>query len=1267
MVPTPYGLPLIRLCARMAVPADPINDKSADDGYVVDQHLDFEGYLVDDNPLSNGGYDENGVARSKPNPDLQVPKICMYWDPSLLDTLMSWGLIAQYGLIMIPVIVGLSQIPGLDVDAENVLNGLLNPDLMDYNPVQESNHRSSGLNPVFQMIIDLMQSQADIETAFANMIDKLPDYIKYSMYWLIQMEWLLKASVWIIENVSIEVVKFIGTLNRVVVASFGCVTVPLGPFPPPYCNPLPKNISIPSVFPICTTTVLNDGTPMLQDSTTQDPCKVGNIACTAPIPFGPCMNPSEKGERNNAIHNLIRVGFTDNKPLCKAPASTVDGKCVNINGALNASALHANNNNSGIIKLCTQIPAKAGETPCVESTYLLNQCTSNGATRPWFCDNGLRVLYSIGSADSSTEYYDESLPDCPTANRHCQTTWGVNIGSFADISVAFPQRDDKEDPKWSASVILPDSNKNQHTFQAAITRTESTVGASAMTPQEPDQICVYEKNVEGNYISVGCNSRAVAPKPKVRDCAVGGWCTSSFRDPRMIIKLEVPGGNDNSDFTEGYIGTSTSVNLAGYNYESYATDKTFVKKPFSGSKAILNGSSIYGNYLNDIAPYSVRGDVNSNAVYLDGVEYLNGLYQVGAQYLCLTGHKSDDCASGQTRQNCVLATLLNSDVISCYAFKGIIAKYSSIDVCNPNNTNLTCNYNAPKESYDGKNNNKVNIIPCVSNTSGLTTYCYDYGAQNGPLCAVSEGGVGRIVPNTNSDVLPNGLRPNIDYYNYTPGVASASNTRTFSNVQANATIVQTVIQKTKEVFASAIAFQYSRDICTPASTPFYTNDMIKACTDARTTSAKLSAICTQTQALVTNKASTLYLQLSNVCTAAQTNMNNILKDQYNTQLLSQMQSDSAAATTEISNLMSVIKNFSNIPTLVTNIVKAEETIYKSADNSTYPTPLSKINAICTQTQSFITDRLTSPMIYDALSSACTTAKGTASQAGLDALHKIISGDPLNNAIVGFAQYNIANDGGRTLSANNIAKQTVPGDYIAPDFETMIVRNRTDLENGLCVSVPPPSCTAISPANIGTGYATWSKVNMGQKSIGTCMAGTFPKSPTSLERHCLFNKANNTASLEPITPAMGCNLKCSITFGKATATRDDLHTSGDFRNGMTNPKNWNSSDGNGSYSASGPDANGNYTISFTTNELRASEWDRNTNIVIPVTYKAGLVSNPTVKFNSISGSPEYYLNEVQNAKTLKSGANNFRVYFWTRHGGSHNGNGNVTITINCNDK
>ena len=178
MVPTPYGLPLIRLCARMAVPADPINDKSADDGYVVDQHLDFEGYLVDDNPLSNGGYDENGVARSKPNPDLQVPKICMYWDPSLLDTLMSWGLIAQYGLIMIPVIVGLSQIPGLDVDAENVLNGLLNPDLMDYNPVQESNHRSSGLNPVFQMIIDLMQSQADIETAFANMIDKLPDYIK---------------------------------------------------------------------------------------------------------------------------------------------------------------------------------------------------------------------------------------------------------------------------------------------------------------------------------------------------------------------------------------------------------------------------------------------------------------------------------------------------------------------------------------------------------------------------------------------------------------------------------------------------------------------------------------------------------------------------------------------------------------------------------------------------------------------------------------------------------------------------------------------------------------------------------------------------------------------------------------------------------------------------------------------------------------------------------------------------------------------------------
>lgn len=1329
LIPTSYGVPLIRLCARMAVPADPANDKKADEGYVVDKHLDFEGYWVDDNPLSNGGYDENGKPKTKPNTLLQVPKICMYWDPSLIDTLMAYAFANSYLVILAPVIVGLAATDN-NINIQNVFDGLFDIDFMDYNPVHQSRHHSSGVDPVVQMIIDFAEGAAKFANSAVSIGDKIKDtldptkkmidyassqvglsdkltksakdvadFTQYSTQWIFQLKWILKAAIWILENVGVEMLKFFGTLNRVVSMSFGCVNVPLGPMPPPYCSPLPTQLSFPTIYPICTTTVWNNGSAMLQQSTSSDPCNNSGAACTTPIPFGLCMTPFVSGERNNVVHNSIRVGFSDNKPLCTGQelgdsASTSSGKCVNINGVLTASELRSKNGNKGTIKLCSQIPAAVGETPCVESSYLLKQ--NAGKVLPEY-----RLLYSLGSAGSAVEYFDESIPDCVGIANSCQSVWGVNIGSFGDLVVTF-QNDDSSDPKWSDSVTLLDTNNAHHVFKAAITRTEAKIDSRALSEQEPDQICVYEIQDQSNTI-IGCQPRAMAPKPKVRECSAG-ICTSSFLDPHMVVKLEVP-NSTGFDFTEAVAGIDDGVNLAGYDYQSYATDAAFVKKPFSGSHAILNGASIYGNYIGGAVPYTIDQAQSiipdSTAIYLNGLEYLNGEYQKGIKYLCLTGYKVDDCLSGETRQNCVLSKLLNTNVMQCTSFATILGKYHGIEVCDINNTNLACNYTNPKDIFNGNNNVKIKIIPCVSNATGATSYCYDYGSDNGPLCKASENGVDRLIPPTTSDVLPNGSVPNIDYYNYTPGVLSSTDSAKFTNLNANASIVQNVQNKAQEIAYHPIDYKYTQAVCTSNTTfetgvdasyntfmtscalakapnevslsicvsdpklqtPSYnitpSDNIMEACTNARNSSDKVNAICTQTLALVTDNTSTLYSQLSNACNLVKANITNILKDQFDTQLVSQMQSDAVSAATEISHLMSVINNLSTVPSLVTNIIKAEQNIYSSTDAVLYPTIASKITAICSQTQALIVDRFISPTIYDALDAACTIAKTSSSQASLDTL---------NNTVSGFTQYNVA--GSSNLSVNNVSQAVAFGDYIPPDFNTMKVRNRTDLENGVCIGVPQPSCSAIETAAFDTGNATWATAGMGEQSIGTCKDGTIPKSPTSLKRYCLLN-ADNTTSLESLTAGMGCKTldKCTISVGDSYVTKAGS-TSGYIS--LTDKSNQGGT--GGAYQVT--DINDipviseerELTIYWANSNLDSGVWPSDTYFHLPITIHipgaaTGDAISPSVIFSNTVGCPNFPA--FPPGFLWKDGLNWLPVTMDTRGGGCDKDNrGDFTIKINC---
>ena len=159
----------------------------------------------------------------------------------------------------------------------------------------------------------------------------------------------------------------IGQINRAVDdKKYGCVNLPMGPYPPPFCEQVAPFFQVAEVQDICVTG--SDGAPVT--SVANSECHVSTL-------------------QNNYIRNSVRVGYETLVPLCKNgenPLST--DKCVNIEniGAFASSqGMHTSTARRDIIKHCD---SAASGAPCVQS-MIPHSCSvsSNG------CQDGFRIVY----------------------------------------------------------------------------------------------------------------------------------------------------------------------------------------------------------------------------------------------------------------------------------------------------------------------------------------------------------------------------------------------------------------------------------------------------------------------------------------------------------------------------------------------------------------------------------------------------------------------------------------------------------------------------------------------------------------------------------------------------------------------------------------------------------------------------------------------------------------------------------------------------------
>ena len=666
-----YGLPLIRMCARIAIPANYAANFPEDPGYTTGVHLNFEGATVDDEPVL--GYDGQPIV-------FNPPKLCLYQDPAFLS----------------------------------FKNGL---DLMDLDPNKMPYHKTKELHPVIKVIIFFFKMAMEVATSPMQMISSLftmmgggPDsgFGKIIGELFKFLDWLIK----LVGTIIIEILKAIGQINRAVDDTiYGCVKLPMGPYPPPFC-------------PVVA--------PFFETAYTQKICRKGDDGAPLPsIEDEPCVVSTLE---NNFVRNSVRVTFENFVPLCKnGEDPLLTDKCVtldNLGVFGSATGIHASTGKTDIIPACVGAPSGS---LCVK-TKIPHNCsvTANG------CQDGFRIVYGlrIGSSSTPQSYYKDDSDDCPNNDSiDCQEIWGVNTSEFVDTSLAFPAIEDISDiAPLTKTISLKDKAGRYASFLVSIVRVSSYDPVLQET-QEPKQICV----AQGDTV-VGCEDRAPVPKPKVYDCndsLAPISCTSSYFAPKLVATIK-----DRSDSTSAVVeplsvynmnnSSAGIVNLGGYNFDSFVTDDSFVKKPFSGPKS-PNPGSLFGTYQNNDSPLKSDLTENPDAVYITGLEYINDYYYVGGKYACLENVDVEKCPTNV--KNCVLSNLDNANIVSCSDFLGKLAVYPNLALCTSAQSSSCTTI---VDSLTGG----VSIRSCGAN-SGI--YCYTSPGST-EVCKITSDPTRRYIP-----------------------------------------------------------------------------------------------------------------------------------------------------------------------------------------------------------------------------------------------------------------------------------------------------------------------------------------------------------------------------------------------------------------------------------------------------------------------------------------------------------------------------------------
>jgi hypothetical protein len=541
-----------------------VGDTANFSGTTIGQHLDVYGVTQWDQ-LVTADQDSSPFA-------LLVPKMCVYHDPWSLDT---W----------------------------TVFEGML-PDIFDLDPMHQPFHMSQGdISPVAKIIIFILQSIENLTLKNVDLVGMIVSSIGASMdanfgAGLSAIFQVISQIIEMAADLIIKELTAIGQINRVVVhnnsssinpdngaqsGNYGCVSLPLGPYPPPYCNTsCDSNGScsnsliakvLPAIFSICSTDgqgnfLHNHYASSSLQASNNPVCVLSNVD-------------------NNFIYNSVRIAYTNVIPLCLAQSANAQVNCFSFSPSSPLRALSAQALTNALVKQNNFIAPSDCLLPSNPVTPVVNSQNNYRAlyAKQTFSSSGQNTLIAID------QYYYDNLQDCSQmkgalpgfVSNICQSFYGIDVGDFSDNAII----DYRQSAANENSLVKSSPVALSYRVPAGVSSVGNNFYASIDAANLPGHISVYQQSSNGADQVID-TLQAVAMPAYSDNCDIYGNCNTYNCDDYGNCQTQTKYCCDQNN-----------------NCNSYACDGK------GNCKTLINGSSSCSNYTTAVFNVNYTAGLNA--------------------------------------------------------------------------------------------------------------------------------------------------------------------------------------------------------------------------------------------------------------------------------------------------------------------------------------------------------------------------------------------------------------------------------------------------------------------------------------------------------------------------------------------------------------------------------------------------------------------------------------------------------------------------------
>jgi len=643
IIPNPVlGTPTTRICARKAGPidADKNGNSKFDHGYTKGKYIDNNGNEQDDPIILLDEKDDNN---KRIKLEIDYLKLCSYNDPGIIQ--------------------------GIELTILTLGVGAVFLDLMDLNPSYQPNHKGAEPPGVIMDIINVPMSIIKINEITVKLIDQIPLLGDLGIGGIVS-KWLSSGRK--------ELEKFLRNLfstNRVVFdivdekkstptklvtkESYGCINIPIGPYPPKYCAKLTTNPPSPEVNKICS---------MDQNGIVAKSSFVENI-----------NNNGTRQERcvlsnkydNNFISNSLRVGVSKIIPICDDKIKEDCAMLKSSNTTQLASDIHKKNKDS--VYVCSP---KEKDQNCVD---IIGNKANSLAEKLILKQKPFRPVYAVKYNKygmdmllNQSEFYNE------VANNDNIVLYGINVGDYEDVNLTINETN-------IASKYLDQKVSINYKNQSYNLLVQLGSNEVALRSQGNFEICAYQMDSASKYQRFGCEKRAPIISPtatytkKEQDISRDDKEKLYF-EPEMRIVLQVEPLKEKylvyydvkeKVFKEIQDNTKDSIDIAINEYTTTMVDIDYKTQDSTTNNCKLypiNDKNKYarsyycGDYFQDIDSVDKNGEFVKDNFYIGGFEKITGKYRRGGGWFCVEDNDgTDTCDSNPENFNrCVLAKTNNT-------------------------------------------------------------------------------------------------------------------------------------------------------------------------------------------------------------------------------------------------------------------------------------------------------------------------------------------------------------------------------------------------------------------------------------------------------------------------------------------------------------------------------------------------------------------------------------------------------------------------------